>query len=97
LIRYDAIAMTNLHKTFSDTDKQTEEVYLKLLRKTPLWRKAEMVGALTQACRDMSAAGIRLRHPNATEYEVRMRLASLWLSRDQMIHVYNWDPELKGY
>ena len=81
----------------NDTDKQTEQAYLKLLRDAPLWRKAAMVDALTRACQELAAAGIRLRYPNASEEEVRMRLAALWLERELMIRIFNWDPAREGY
>ena len=39
---------------------------------------------------------IRQRHPEATEEEVRLRLASLWFDRETMIRVFHWDPEERG-
>jgi hypothetical protein len=89
--------MTPIDKEPNDTSKEAEQVYLKLLRDAPLWRKAEMVNSLTRACQEMAAAGIRLRHPGASEEEVRMRLAALWLSRESMIRVFHWDPAREGY
>ena len=67
---YDAIVMTP-----DDANKEAEQVYLKLLRDAPLWRKAAMIDSLTRACQQMAVAGIRLRYPNASEKEVMMRLA----------------------
>jgi hypothetical protein len=84
-------------KAPNDTDWETEQVYLKLLRETPVWRKAEMVDSLTRACQELAAAGIRMRHPNASEREISLRLAALWLDRELMIRVFNWDPAREGY
>jgi hypothetical protein len=56
--------MIPMDRVPNDTDKETEQVYLKLLREAPLWRKAAMVDSLTRACQDLAAAGIRMRHPN---------------------------------
>jgi len=97
LLRYDAIIMIPVEKVPSDTDKETEQTYLRLLREIPLWRKAAMVDSLTRACQELAIAGIRMRHPNASEKEVLMRLAALWLDRELMIRVFNWDPAHEGY
>jgi hypothetical protein len=81
----------------NDTSKESEQAYLKLLREAPPWRKAAMVNSLTRACQELAVAGIRLRHPNAPEREIRMRLAALWIDREVMIRVFGWDPQSEGY
>lgn len=81
----------------NDTSKESEQAYLKLLREAPPWRKAAMVNSLTRACQELALAGIRLRHPNASEKEIRMRLAALWIDREVMIRVFDWDPKSEGY
>jgi hypothetical protein len=81
----------------NDTSKEAEQVYLQLLRESPPWRKAAMVDSLTRSCRDLAAAGIRMRRPNASEREVWLRLAALWLDRDVMMRVFHWDPDQEGY
>jgi hypothetical protein len=97
LIRYDASVNELIDKAPNDTSKEAELVYLKLLRETPLWRKAAMVNSLTQSCQELALAGVRMRYPHASEKEIRMRLAALWLSRDVMMRVFHWDPEHEGY
>ena len=96
-VRYDAGIMIAAGKVPSDTSKEAEQVYLKLLREVPLWRKAAMVNSLTKACQELAIAGIRMRHPNASEKEILMRLSALWLDRAMMVRVFNWDPQLEGY
>jgi len=56
-----------------------------------------MVESLTRSCQELAAAGIRMRYPNASEKEVQMRLAALWLDRDVMMQVFHWDPAREGY
>ena len=80
-----------------DTSAAAELTYLNLLRDAPPWRKAAMVDSLTVACQELAAAGIRLRHPGASRHEVRMRLAALWLDRELMVRVFDWDPARQGY
>jgi hypothetical protein len=84
-------------KMLNDTDEATEQVYLELLRDAPPWRKAAMIDSLIRTCRELAIAGIRMRHPDATERGILMRLAALWLDRELMIRVFHWDPEREGY
>jgi hypothetical protein len=43
----------------------------------PAWRKLWMAAEMFQAARDLTLAGLRHRHPDADEQELRLRLASL--------------------
>ena len=54
---------------------------------TPL-EKARTVSALTRAVQELSLAGIRLRHPHASEDECLLRLAELKLGRRLMAPAY---------
>jgi len=74
-----------------------EREYLRLLREAPPWRKAAMVESLTRACQDLAETGIRLRHPGASEREIVMRQAALWLDRELMVRLFDWDPAREGY
>jgi hypothetical protein len=42
-------------------------------------------------------AGVRLRHPDASDDEVRLRVLALRLGRDLMLEVYGWDPSIEGW
>jgi len=97
LVRYDEGIMASVGGTLNDTSKEAEQAYLKLLRAVPLWRKAAMVETLTKACQELAVAGIRMRYPNASENEIRMRLAALWLDREMMVAMFSWDSKLEGY
>jgi hypothetical protein len=97
LLGYVAAMENPANKVPNDTSGEAEKTYLKLLRETPLWRKAAMVDSLTQSCQELAIAGIRMRHPNASEREVLMHLAALWIDRYLMLRVFQWDPERKGY
>jgi len=59
--------------------------------------KVRQVRALTDTARRFSLAGIRRRHPGASEREVRLRLASFWLDRETMVRFLDWDPDVQGY
>jgi hypothetical protein len=81
----------------SDTHPEAERVLINLLRKAPAFRKLEMVSQITTTCREFALSGLRRRYPEAGEVELKKRLASLVLSRQEVIHAYRWDPDEEGY
>ena len=81
----------------SDTDPETERVMIELARATPDWKKIEQIFSTIEAARSMSMAGLRKRYPNASEEELKKRLAALVFDRETMMEVYGWDPKIEGY
>lgn len=81
----------------SDTDPETERVMIELARATPDWKKIEQVCSMIETTRALAMAGLRERYPNASEEELKKRLAALVLDRETVIEVYGWDPEVEGY
>jgi hypothetical protein len=57
-----------------DTTPEAEAVQLAALREMPPWRKLQLVEESCRAAIAMTEAGIRARHPEASEDEVRHRL-----------------------
>lgn len=47
---------------------------------------------LMQRAKAIAEAGIRMRHPDASEREVFLRRAAQTLERSTMIECYGWDP-----
>jgi len=80
-----------------DTDPETEKILIELSRTMPVWKKFRQVGALNRMTRAFAMAGIRQRYPEATEEEVRRRLAAVLFDRETVIKVFGWDPEIEGY
>ena len=78
---------------FPDTRPEAEAVLIKLLRQAPPWRKLHMVGQLNQTVRTLALSGLRQRHPQATDQELRRRLADLLLGPDLAAQVYGPLPE----
>lgn len=62
----------------------------------PVEKVARMV-ALTELGYEMALAQIRAKHPDETPRQHRLRLCSRWLSREQMIRAFGWDPADHGY
>ncbi len=81
----------------SDTDPEVERKLIELTRTMPDWKKIEQVFSLIETTRALSMAGLRKRYPQASEEELKKRLAALVLDRETVIKVYGWDPEIEGY
>ena len=93
----DAGKVTLPGTMLSDTSPEATEFLVAHLRELPVWRKVRMVVELTQACQELARAGVLRRYPDASEREVRLRVAALWIDRDTMIEAFGWDPEIHGY
>jgi hypothetical protein len=90
-------ARVDLPISLSDTPPEVEAVLLEGYRRMTSAQKLERVCALNRTVQQMALAGIRARHGELPEREVRLRLAALWLGRDTMIRVFGWDPDDEGY
>ncbi len=77
---------------FSDTSPAAEQVLVDLLRHVPVWRKMEMLAQLNAAAHGMALAGLRRRYPQASEDELRRRLADLLLGPELAVKVYGELP-----
>ncbi len=77
---------------FSDTAPAAEKVLVEMLRQAPVWRKMEMLAELNAAAQQVALAGLRRRHPQASEAELRRRLADLLLGEVLAAKVYGEPP-----
>ena len=76
----------------SDTSPEAEAVLIELLRKTPSWRKMQMVGELNKAVKQLALTGIKERNPNASEKEIKRHWADIALGEELAAKVYGtWD------
>lgn len=65
-------------ETYSrDTAPDVDRRRLAAAWETPTWRKLQMTLEMSQAALDLTRAGLRHRHPDADEEEIRYRLACL--------------------
>ena len=82
----------------SDTPPEIEEILLEGYRRMAPHEKLQRVMELNEAVRQMALARIRSTYgSDLSEREERLRLAALWLDRETMIRVFDWDPEVHGY
>lgn len=77
----------------TDTSPATERLQIELMRQAPSWRKAYLVGQMTESMRLLALAGLRQRHPLATPDQLRRMLADLWLGPELATRVYGPLPE----
>ncbi len=81
----------------SDTPPHIREILIAGYRRMSPQEKLKRVSELTKAVQQLALARIRQQYGELSEHEQRLRLASLWLDRETMIKVFNWDPSVKGY
>jgi hypothetical protein len=67
---------------YTDTAPDMEALQVQLLRTVPPWRKMEMLAGLNASARSLAMVGLRQRFPQASEAELKRRLADLLLGPD---------------
>ena len=80
-----------------DTTPAAEAVLHELYRGMTREQKLRLVFEHQASVDSFALAGIRLRHPDAGERELVLRLAALRYPREVMLRVFDWDPREKGY
>jgi hypothetical protein len=73
---------------YSDTDPKIEQMQIELWRQASPTRKMHMLAQLNASVRILALAGLHSRYPNATETELRRRLADLVLGEELARKVY---------
>ena len=77
----------------ADTSPEAAQVQLDLWRRMSTIEKAAVVSGVSTAVLRLSLAGIRSRHPDASDRECMLRLAVITLGRELTCKVY---PEAAG-
>jgi len=80
----------------SDTDPKAERVLIEGLRAMPVWRKIEIMGQLSEMVRQLAFEGVRRRHPDADDAEVRRRLADIRLGHELARRAFGPAPWEEG-
>jgi hypothetical protein len=69
-------------RLFPDTTPEAERVLIEMMRRAPATRKLQMMGEMNAAARHLALQGLRARHPEATDAQLRRYLADLLLGSD---------------
>ena len=86
-----------MNRGISDTPSRIQMMLIEGYRQMTPIDKLKRVCELTHAVQQLALARIRKQYGDLPEREQRLRLASLWLDRQTMRQVYQWDPEEQGY
>ena len=81
----------------SDTHPKIQQMLIEHYRQMTAQQKLECVTELNHAVQQLALSRILKKYGPISEYEQRLRLAALWLDRETMIKVFNWDPLKEGY
>jgi hypothetical protein len=73
---------------YSDTDPKMEALQIQLWRQASPTRKMHMLAQLNASARTLALTGLRSRYPQASEGELRRRLADLLLGEELARKVY---------
>jgi hypothetical protein len=76
----------------ADTTPEAWAKQFDLYRRMTSAQKADGIRALTLAVNRLALAGLRQRHPDAGESELRLRLAVLRLGEELVARAYGWRP-----
>jgi len=96
-LRYRRYGSTAYRTQSMDTTPEVERLLFDAYRRMASWEKVRRVSESTRACQELALAGMRERHPGASERELELRLAALRLDCETMIRVYGWDPAQTGH
>ncbi len=80
-----------------DTTTEAERVLVEMKRRAPMWKRAAQLDELIFARRVLILADLRRRYPHADADELHKRLAARLLPREDVIRMFDWDPEKEGY
>ena len=80
-----------------ETAPEAERALIEMLRRAPMWKRAEQLNGLIHARNVLILADLRRRYPAAGAEELRKRLASRLLPRENVVRIFGWDPEKEGY
>jgi hypothetical protein len=81
----------------SDTSLEAERIQVELWRKMSPLQKVRVISDISRTVEQLALAGIRLRHPEASERECFLRLAILKLGRELACRVYPEVEHLAGF
>lgn len=80
-----------------DTPPEIERIIINGYRQMTAAQKLQIMQDLQRSARLLALSEIRRQHPQASERELQLRLASRWLEPELLRKVYGWDPEAEGY
>ncbi len=71
-----------------DTSSDAEKVQIEIFRRMEPQKRLRAAALLSETCRTLLAEGIRKRHPNYDEEQVRLAVIRCLLSEDLFLRAY---------
>ncbi|NWG03638.1 MAG: hypothetical protein HXY44_12375 [Syntrophaceae bacterium] len=71
-----------------DTNSDTEKIQIEIFRRMEPQKRLESAALLSETCRTLLAEGIRKRHPNYNQEQVRLAVIRCLLSEDLFLRAY---------
>jgi hypothetical protein len=68
------MALASMITQSPDTDPESERLQIRILRAMRVWQRVAQVEALNALAENFTMAGLRPRHPDATETQLRQLL-----------------------
>lgn len=81
----------------SDTSPEIEAMQVEGYRRMTGEQRIARVLDMNRTVDALAAAGIRERHGEISDRELRIRIAALRYPRELLIAAVGWDPEVEGY
>jgi hypothetical protein len=82
-----------MHDRVTDTDPSAERALLDAIRRAPVWKRLTLVSSLIETTRALALADLRATFPEASDEELRRRLAIRLLTHEEIRAAYGWNPE----
>ena len=83
-------------KLLSDTSDEARQRLIEHWRNADDQERWDAIGRLNGALLALAQDRQDEWYPEATPEERRLRLASLWVDRETMIRLFDWDPDERG-
>lgn len=80
-----------------DTAPEVAQLLVERWRAMSPTDKLNAVDAANRACEALAVAGVRRRHPQASDTAVHQRVVALRVGREHSVAVNRWDPHLEGW
>ena len=80
-----------------DTSPEARRFQIAGYRRMPAWRKVQQVQTTNRNVTALVEWDIRRRHPEASERELRLRLAARRIGPELLRRHFDWDVRVRGY
>lgn len=80
-----------------DTPPEIERIIIEGYRRMSAAQKLQIMQDLQQSAWLVALGEIRRQHSQASEHELKLRLASRWIEPELMRAAFGWDPDVEGY